>query len=51
MLRDEPLPSPWLDHTVHALIAEYTQRRERETYALDDSWRAVEIPKGFVQVL
>jgi hypothetical protein len=32
-------------------MAEYIQRRERETCEFDDSWRAVEMPKGFIQIL
>jgi hypothetical protein len=51
MLRDERLPSPWLDDAVLTTMAEYTQRREGETHEFDDSWRAVEIPKGFIRIL
>jgi hypothetical protein len=50
MLKDESLPSPWLDDAVLTTMAEYTQCRERETHEFECSWRAVVIPKGFIQI-
>jgi hypothetical protein len=50
MLKDEPLPSPWLDDAVLTTMAEYTQCRERETHEYKCNWRAVVIPKNFIQI-
>jgi hypothetical protein len=50
MLKDEPLPSPWLDDAVLTTMSEYTQCRERETHEYECSWRAVVIPKDFIQI-
>jgi hypothetical protein len=50
MLKDESLPHTWLDDAVLTAMAEYTQCRERETYEIECTWRAVVIPKDFIQI-